>query len=80
MSAASWYDEAMCRGKTHLMYPANPLGGDPGQYAQARKAALKLCSECPVKGPCSKAAQKERFGIWAGTSRDSRNRGNRSGV
>jgi len=75
MSALDWHDKALCRGKTSLMYPVNPVGGNSDQYAQGRKAALKLCSECPVKTPCAKAAEKERFGIWAGIPRDSRNRG-----
>ncbi len=40
-----WQAEAACRGQTRLFFPQYP---GPDDYS----AALAVCRECPVIGPC----------------------------
>ncbi len=63
-----WFGEAACKGLTNLMFPKEHK--DITYIAEARR----ICSNCPVKGPCLEYALEfpaaDMHGVWAGlTSR-----------
>lgn len=59
----SWHDEAACRGKGHLFFHTN---GNPSH------AAKRICSTCPVIGPCAEAGRWEPYGVWGGLTETER--------
>jgi len=64
----SWFNQAACRGLTHLMFPKEHK--DITYIAEARR----ICSECPVRAECLEYALEfppaDMHGVWAGlTSR-----------
>lgn len=60
-----WYQQAACRGATHLFYP------ERGSTADADRARA-ICATCPVADPCRAAGVFEEHGMWAGQSPNER--------
>ncbi len=57
-----WEDSAACRGVTHAadMFFSEDLGDIA--------AAKRICTDCPVLGPCLQGAleRREPWGVWGG--------------
>lgn len=62
-----WMDDAACKNKTSLFFPA--LAERP-QTRKKREAEAKLiCSRCPVMIQCRDHARNTReYGVWGGES------------
>lgn len=60
----SWFDAALCKGKTHLFFPQHD--GDQS-YAELAKS---ICKRCPVREECLDYALQfppyDMHGVWAG--------------
>jgi WhiB family redox-sensing transcriptional regulator len=70
MSATTWRKRAACRGlNVEIFYP------DPDDDADATEGKA-ICSECPVRQACLEhaLADREREGIWGGTTERERRR------
>ncbi len=70
MSATTWRKHAACRGlDVAAFYP------DPEVEADAAEGK-SICAECPVRQACLEHAlsQREREGIWGGTTERERRR------
>lgn len=65
--SATWYDDAACKGLSHLMFP------DRGN-AQMAYAAIAICNTCPVTEECLASAleTEERHGVWGGLTERNR--------
>lgn len=66
----AWWESAACRSENQEVF----FGSD--MSTGRLNAARVHCSACPVAGDCLTHALSvpERFGIWAGTSANSRDR------
>ena len=63
-----WWDDAACRHcHPSLFFPAGPTVA-----AEQVHRALSICNRCPVRGMCLADNLDERFGIWGGTTEESR--------
>ena len=62
----TWYDEAACKGKGDLFFPA-PYERE-GQRIIREAKAFAICASCRVRRECGSAAG-ENEGIWAGVDR-----------
>lgn len=61
----TWMDDAACRGRSDLYFPANGSGhSNSGHHQQART----ICSGCPVINECRQYALaiNPAGGVWAG--------------
>ena len=60
----TWRDQANCKGTDGEAFFAEGQGG------QVSSAVLNVCAACPVAQACLDyaIANREQFGIWAGTS------------
>lgn len=67
MDAASWRDDAACRGiDTEAFYPVQGESDGP---------AKAVCARCPVRGEClTESFEHRSFGVWGGMNRDQRDR------
>lgn len=67
----NWRDDAACKGRTELFFPAHR---ERGTRAAIRQASAKaVCASCTVRDQCVKDAMRipERaFGIWGGYPED----------
>lgn len=56
-----WQEQARCRGKTDMMFPAKSGNFD---------APKQLCRSCPVQFQCLEYAlrTKQHLGVWGGTT------------
>ena len=67
----AWTRQALC-----VTRPVDPDWFHPGKRTRPRdvKAALALCTECPVRSACLQNALDHRdpWGIWGGTTEDQR--------
>lgn len=75
----TWYDQANCKGKTHLMFPKEHK--DITYIKQARN----ICKQCTVKEQCLTTALQypaiDMHGVWAGlTSRQLATEQKRRGI
>jgi WhiB family redox-sensing transcriptional regulator len=70
----TWCNRAACRGLDGgLFYPVDDLGRHIPNYVPDSTAAV--CADCPVSSECLEwALAHERDGIWAGTSKEHRQR------
>ena len=65
---SDWMGQGRCRDMDpSLFFPSDGIGV---------QAAQRICSECPVKGPCLEYALENRVdhGVWGGTSERERRR------
>jgi WhiB family transcriptional regulator, redox-sensing transcriptional regulator len=63
-----WMGQGRCRDlDPAVFFPSDGIGV---------QAAQRICSECPVKGPCLEYALDNRVdhGVWGGTSERERRR------
>jgi WhiB family redox-sensing transcriptional regulator len=70
-SARDWRDDAACRDvDPELFFPDGTAGPARLQAEQARR----VCQSCPVQQPCLCFALRHSlgFGIWGGTTGESR--------
>lgn len=71
LSIASWSEQAVCKGYSHLFY-ANDNERPQARERRENKAKL-LCSKCPVVNECREHARKNtEFGIWGGENEEER--------
>jgi len=67
----TWYEEANCRGKSRLFYPA-PNEAAADRALRERYAAV-LCASCVAMAECrSWARDQHEFGYWGGESESAR--------
>jgi len=65
---SEWMGQGRCRDMDPtVFFPSDGIGV---------QAAQRICSECPVKGPCLEYALDNRVdhGVWGGTSERERRR------
>lgn len=64
-----WRDHAICKDyPTAMFFPERPGPGVPAPMAEIR-AALEVCSRCPVTMPCLEyALLRKEPGVWGGTT------------
>jgi WhiB family redox-sensing transcriptional regulator len=65
---SDWMGEGRCRDMDPaVFFPSDGIGV---------QAAQRICSECPVQGPCLEYALANRVdhGVWGGTSERERRR------
>jgi len=65
---SEWMGQGRCRDlDPAVFFPSDGIGV---------QAAQRICSECPVKGPCLEYALANRVdhGVWGGTSERERRR------
>ena len=65
---SEWMGQGRCRDlDPAVFFPSDGIGV---------QAAQRICSECPVKGPCLEYALDNRVdhGVWGGTSERERRR------
>jgi len=65
---SDWMGQGRCRDMDPaLFFPSDGIGV---------QAAQRICSECPVRGPCLEYALDNRVdhGVWGGTSERERRR------
>jgi WhiB family redox-sensing transcriptional regulator len=69
MERPGWHDDAPCRGKIHLFFPAH--AEQPGAATVRNRKALAICAACPYVEPCREWADSnsEDRGVWAGEIR-----------
>jgi len=70
METPEWIEQGRCHSKPHLTYLF--FSDDPSE----QKAAMSMCSTCPVRSFCLAAAleRREKFGIWGYSSPADRKR------
>jgi WhiB family transcriptional regulator, redox-sensing transcriptional regulator len=63
-----WHEDAACRDADPNLFFASD--------DETRRAAMTLCSTCPVRRPCLEHALRtgETYGIWGGTDEGERKR------
>jgi WhiB family transcriptional regulator, redox-sensing transcriptional regulator len=67
----NWMDEAACRGHPDLFFA--PRAERPPARVRREAHARRLCSACPVAGPCQEFARRNReYGFWGGESEEER--------
>lgn len=65
----TWMDDANCKGKTNLFFPAHRERAP--QRAEREAKARALCEACTVRKECRDAgAANHEFGIWGGEPAD----------
>ena len=69
MTDEDWREQAQCKGKTELFFPAHRER--PNARAVRENQARQLCATCPVALPCELASEGED-GFWAGKNADER--------
>ena len=62
-----WHALAACRGTDPAMF--FPEKGVQGAEVDETR---RVCASCPVQIPCREAGQREKFGIWGGSTVDER--------
>lgn len=68
----SWTQEALCKGMTHIFFPAKDSERPQARMRREQKAKL-VCSKCPVLVSCRDyARQNPQFGIWGGETEEER--------
>lgn len=66
-----WREDAACKGRTDLFFPAHRERG-PAKLAREMKA-LAMCQTCTVQAECRRDAvadPEHAYGIWAGEPAD----------
>jgi WhiB family redox-sensing transcriptional regulator len=64
-------DDAGCRGHPDLFFA--PHAERPQARVRRETHARRLCSACPVAGPCKEFARRNReYGFWGGESEEER--------
>jgi WhiB family redox-sensing transcriptional regulator len=62
---ASWTDQAICKGLTHVFF--GPAAERPERRAEREAIAGSYCMACPVVLPCRRTARLNReHGFWGG--------------
>lgn len=72
----SWLDDAVCTSiGEELFFPApDAVNSGGGRNVARHRAAVQVCSGCPVWQECRIASVGEDHGTWAGTSPGERSR------
>lgn len=69
--SAAWADDAACKGRLDLFYA--PHAERPAARARRESEGRRLCSACPVQGPCRADARSGReLGLWGGETEEER--------
>jgi WhiB family redox-sensing transcriptional regulator len=70
----TWFESALCRGKTHLFYGDELGRSAPAKRRQRETVAKSICAVCPVVDECLKTALEndDDFGIWGGLTPNER--------
>ena len=69
--AASWMDDANCKGNTQLFFP--PRAERPQARERREARAARLCAQCTVLAACREfARENHEYGYWAGESEEDR--------
>lgn len=64
-SQQGWTDEARCKGRSDLFFPAPSERGPDRLRREA--VARELCGECPVRVDCKEYGREHlEHGIWGG--------------
>lgn len=63
--ATGWMDQAACRGRSDLFFPAPGTGRTNATY---HRQAQTICATCPVQDQCRRYAITidAKYGVWAG--------------
>jgi len=76
-----WWDDASCAGQTDDFFFGDSEDGEEKPLAIKLSDAKKICATCPVFELCLRnalglgpEANREEYGIWAGTSTRQRKR------
>lgn len=68
-----WQRRAACRGMDSALF-SHPEGERGAARASRVRAAVEICSTCPVREECRRWAHaaREPYGVWGGESEDDR--------
>jgi WhiB family redox-sensing transcriptional regulator len=68
---ADWREHAVCKGRLELFFARK--AERPQARARREAKARRLCTICPVQGPCREFARTHReYGYWGGESEEER--------
>lgn len=72
-SEEDWYPRARCRGMgPEVFFISADDHANPRSMKKAAGEAVAICQLCPVRQPCLAENIDERFGIWGGTTPETR--------
>jgi WhiB family redox-sensing transcriptional regulator len=71
MYQPSWFDHAVCMGKTDLFY--SHYNERPSARHRRELKAIAICNTCPVQEQCRKHGRDNaEYGIWGGETEEQR--------
>lgn len=71
MTRPRWFDQAICKGHTHLFFPH--YNERPSARRKREQKAIEICNSCPVQQPCQQYARdNHEYGVWGAENEEQR--------